>query len=131
MAPLNLILAAILVLMAAGWSFVQKGCHWHYQREANHLFQKIEVAEIKYKNINNRYLSFNFEKSIDALKKLKIDPEDANYYNFSVVEVNDRTFRIIAHLKDDILKKWYLHNPKTKITLIYEKEEGEKGKLIR
>ena len=128
---INLFLTALLVLLAAGWPFVQKGCHWNYQREANHLFQKIEAAEITYKNINTRYLSFNFEKSIDSFKQLKISPEDARYYNYSVEEVDNRTLRITAHLKPDILKKWYIHNPKTKIKLIYEKREGEKGKLSR
>ncbi|MBW1799414.1 MAG: hypothetical protein JRJ85_01660 [Deltaproteobacteria bacterium] len=128
---INLFLTALLVLLAAGWSFVQKGCHWHYQKEANHFFQKIEAAETKYKNINTRYLLFNFEKSIDSFKKLKIKPEDAKYYNYSVEELDDRTLRITAHLKPDILKKWYIHNPKTKITLIYEKRAGEKGELQR
>ena len=110
---------------------VQKGCHWNYQREANTFFQMIEAKEIKYKNINNRYLPFNIEKSTEALKELKIDPDDADYYNFSVEQPDQETFRIIAQLKPEILEKWYLHSPKTaKFRLIYEKKEGTKGKIV-
>ena len=127
---INFFIAACLVLAAAGWFLIQKGCHTYYQREANIFFEKIEKKEISYKNINNKYLPFNREKSAEALRTLKLDPEKAKYYNFSVQEIDRNTFRIIAHLKPEIIKKWYLHTSKSKFRLIYEKREGEKGRLV-
>jgi len=130
-AVINFFLAALLGLLAGGWFLVQKGCHWNYQREASAFFQKIEEKELKYKNINNRYLPFDIKKSAEALKQLKLDPDDADYHNYSVEQTDKQTFRIIALLKPEILKKWYLHSPKTtKFRLIYEKKDGKKGKLV-
>ena len=128
---INFLLAALLGLLAGGWFLIQKGCHWNYQREASAFFQKIEEKEQTYKNINNRYLPFKIEKSAEALKELKLNPHDVSYYDFSVEQPGQETFRIIAQLKPKILKKWYLHSPKTtKFRLIYEKKEGAKGKIV-
>jgi hypothetical protein len=127
---INFFIAACLVLAAAGWFLIQKGCHTYYRREADIFFEKIEKKEISYKNINNRYLPFNIEKSAEALEALKLDPKGAKYYNFSVEEIDNKTFRIIAYLKPEIIKKWYLHTPNAKFRLIYEKREGEKGRLV-
>lgn len=129
-ASINFFIAALLILAAAGWAFIQKGCHWHYQNEANAFFEKIEKKEIKYRNINNKYLPFNFKDSAEALKELRIDPGEAEYYDFSVEQTDEETLRIIAQLKPEILKKWYLHNPESKFKLVYEKKEGKKGRLI-
>lgn len=130
-AVINFFLAALLFLLAGGWFLIQKGCNWNYQREASAFFQKIEEKELKYKNINNRYLPFNIEKSKEALKELKLVPDDASYYDFSVEQSDQQTFRIIAQLKPEILQKWYLHSPKTtKFRLIYEKKEGAKGRVV-
>ena len=127
---INFFISACLVLAAAGWFLIQKGCHTYYQREANNFFEKIGKKEISYKNINNKYLPFNIEKSAEALKLLKLDPKEAKYYNFSVEEIDRNTFRIIDHLKPEIIKKWYLHTPKAKFRLVYEKRVGEKGRLV-
>ena len=129
-AVINFFLAALLFLLAGGWFLIQKGCHWNYQREANAFFKEIEEKELTYKNINNRYLPFSIKDSAEKLKELKLDPDDADYYNYSVEQKDRETFRIIAQLKPEILKKWYLHSPKSKLTLIYEKKEGEKGKIV-
>ena len=130
-AVINFFLAALLFLLAGGWFLIQKGCHWNYQREATAFFKEIEAKEIKYKSINNRYLPFSIKNSDEKLKELNIDPEDADYYNFSVEQPDQETFRIIAQLKPEILEKWYLHSPKTaKFRLIYEKKEGAKGKIV-
>lgn len=129
-ASINLLIAALLVLAAAGWAFVQKGCHSYYQREAMAFFEKIEKKEISYKNINNKYRSFTTNDSQNGLRELKIDPNESQYYTYSVEAPDRGTFRIFAHLKPELLKKWYLQNPRTKLRLVYEKKEGQKGKLV-
>jgi len=129
-ASINLFFAGLIVLLSAGWVFIQKGCNRSYQREANAFFEKIESKEIKHKNINNKHLPFNFKNSLESLKKLKIDPSDAEYYDYSVTEIDKTAFRIIARLKPEFLKKWYYHNPETKFRIIYEKRSGQKGRLI-
>jgi hypothetical protein len=129
-ASINMLIAAILVLGAAGWPYLQKAYHKYHQREANAFFEGIEAKEIKYKNINNKYLPFDLKGSAQALKKLRLNPDDAGYYDFSVQIVDRQTFRIIAQLKPRIVRKWYLHNPKAKFNLVYEKKEGEKGRRI-
>jgi hypothetical protein len=130
LAVFNLTVAALLVLLAAGWSLVQKGCHSYFQQEATSLFQKIEQGEIRYRNVNNRYLPFGLQESSKALKELRIDPAEARYFNYSVETIDNRGFRIVAHTKPEWLKRWYLHNPQSRFRLIYEKREGEKGTLI-
>ena len=119
------------MLLALGWTFVQKGCHWNYQREAVAFFKKIEAKQISYKNINNKYLPFNIANSTKALQELSIDPAEAEYFDFSVEPVDNQTFRIIARLKPHMVKKWYLHSSKTKFSLIYEKKAGEPGRLVQ
>jgi hypothetical protein len=130
-AAINLFLAALLVLAVAGWSFIQKGCHAYFQGEADAFFQKIEGKEVQYRNINNKYLPFTFEESAKALKELKLDPKGASYYDFSAQQTEGKGLRIIAQLKPEILKRWYLHNPKTELRLVYEKMEGQKGKRVQ
>lgn len=130
-ASLNLFLAALLVLAGAGWSFVQKGFHSYYQREAHAFFEKIEKGETTYRNKHNLYLPFGVDKSAEKLKELKIDPKDAKYFNYSVEVVDRTTYKIIAQLKPEIIKKWYLHNPKSKLQLVYEKREGRRGKIVK
>ena len=130
-ASINLFLAALLVLTGAGWPFVQRGFHSYIQREAHVFFEKIEQAETTYRNRQNRYLPFSIEKSAEGLKELKLNPKGARYFNYSV-EVPERTsYKIIAQLKPEIIRKWYLHNPKTKFQLVYEKKEGGKGRLMK
>ena len=129
-AVINFFLASLLFLLAGGWFLIQKGCRWNYQREATAFFKEIEEKELKYKNINNRYLPFSIKNSAEKLKELKLDPDDADYYDFSVEQPDKETFRIIAQLKPEIVKKWYLHSPKSKIRLIYEKKEGKQGNLV-
>ena len=130
-ASVNLLIAAILVLAAAGWPFVQRGCHAYYHREAWAFFEKIEQKQISYKNVHGKYLPFPFLENSKALKKLKVNPQDAKYYTFRVEVPRTNTFRIIAALKPEILKKWYLHNPKTKLRLVYEKKDKQKGRIVR
>ena len=77
-ASINLFIAAILVLGAAGWPYIQKGFHWYYQREANAFFLEIEKNEISYKNVNSKYLPFNIKNSTKALKTLNLRPERAS-----------------------------------------------------
>ena len=127
---INFFLAALLFLLAGSWFLIQKGCNWNYQREATAFFKEIEAKELKYKSIKNRYLPFSIKNSTEKLKELKLDPDDADYYDFSVEQPNQETFCIIAQLKPKILKKWYLLSPKSKIRLVYEKKEGKKGKLV-
>lgn len=129
-ASINLLIAALLVLAAAGWSLIQKGCHSYYQREAAAFFEKIEKNEISYKNINNKYLPFTVTDSSKALRKLKLNSKQTKYYDFSVEAPTRQTFQIIAHLKPEILNKWYLHNRKTLLRLVYEKKEGQKGRIV-
>ena len=129
-ATINFFLAAVLILAAAGWSLVQKGCNAYFLREANAFFEKIEERQVRYRNVNNRYLPFTFEESAKALKELKIDFKDAHYYNYSATETGDRALRITAQAKPEMLRKWYLHNPKTEADLVYEKREGQKGKRV-
>jgi len=129
-ASINFLLAGLLVLATAGWSFVQRGCHSQFQREAKAFFQKIEEAEIRYKNVNNRYLLFDLKESDKALRNLKIDPGKAKYFGYGVEPMDNQGFRIIAYAKPEMLKKWYLHGPKAKFRLVYEKKEGEKGALL-
>lgn len=129
LAPVNLFIAAILVLSAAGWSFIQKGCHAYYQKEATALFKLIEEKETRYRNINGKYLPFSVEDSAHALKKLKIAVK-RKYYNFSAEQTETRTLRITAYLKPEILNKWYLHNPGARLRLVYEKKEGQPGRLV-
>ena len=103
----------------------------YIQREAHAYFEKIEQAETTYRNRHNWYLPFSIEKSAEGLKELNLDPKDARYFNYSV-EVPERTsYKIIAQLKPEIIRKWYLHNPKTKFQLVYEKKEGMKGRLVK
>jgi len=130
-ASVNLFLAALLVLGGAGWSFVQKGYHSYYQREAHAFFEKIEQGETTYRNRHNLYLPFGVDKSTEKLKELKIDPKDAKYYNYSVEVVDRTTYKIIAQLKPEIIKKWYLHNPQSKLQLVYEKKEGRMGRILK
>ena len=130
-ASVNLFLAALLVLTGAGWSFVQKGYHSFYQREAHAFFEKIEKGETTYRNRHNLYLPFGVDKSPEKLKELKIDPKDADYFNYSVEVVDKTSYKIIAQLKPEIIKKWYLHNPESKLQLVYEKKEGRRGKIVR
>lgn len=129
-ASVNFLLAGLLVLATAGWSFVQRGCHSHFQGEAMAFFQKIEEAEIRYKNVNNRYLLFDMKESDKALKDLKIDPRQAKLFRYGVEQMENQGFRIIAYARPEMLKKWYLHGPKAKFRLAYEKREGEKGTLV-
>lgn len=130
LASINFFLAALLVLAAAGWPFVQEGFNALYMREATAFFSRIEGGETTYKNRNNRYLPFTVDKSAGALKELKISPGDATYCNFAVEVKDPLTLRIVAYLKPDILKKWYLHHPDRPFAWTYERREGEKGKLI-
>lgn len=130
-ATINFFLAGLLVLAAAGWSLVQKGCNAYSQREANAFFEKIEEREVRYRNVNNRYLPFTFEESAKAFKELKIDSKVARYFSYSAVETGDRVLRITAQAKPEMLRKWYLYTPKTEANLVYEKKEGQKGKRVR
>jgi hypothetical protein len=130
-ATINFFLAGLLILAAAGWSIVQKGCNAYFQREANAFFEKIEERQVRYRNVNNRYLPFTFEENAKAFKELKIDPKDAHYYDYSATETGDRVLRIAAQAKPEMLRKWYLHNPGTEVSLVYEKREGQKGKRVR
>jgi hypothetical protein len=130
-ATINFFLAGLLVLAAAGWSLVQKGCNAYVQREANAFFERIEEKQVRYRNVNNRYLPFNFDESTKAFKELKIDGKDARYYNYSAMETADRALRITAQARPELLKKWYLYNPRTEALLVYEKKEGQKGKRVR
>lgn len=130
-ASINLFIAALLVLAAAGWSFVQKGFHSFYQGEAHAFFEKIEKGETTYRNKHNLYLPFGVDKSVEKLKELKIDPKDAKYFNYSVEAVDRTSYKIIAQLKPEIIKKWYLHNPESKLQLVYEKKEGRRGRVVK
>jgi hypothetical protein len=130
LALINLVLAGLLVLGAAGWSLIQSGCHSYYQREAKAFFQMIEQEELRYRNKQSKLLPFQVKDSLTALKQLNINPKEARYFDFSVEQQGDQGFRIIAYLKPDILRKWYLHNPKSEFHLVYEKKEGQKGVLI-
>ena len=130
-ASVNLFLAALLIIAGAGWSFVQKGCHSIYQRETTSLFKQIEKGETTYRNRHNLYLPFGVVESAEKLKELKIDPKEAKYYNYSVEVVDRTTYKIIAQLKPEIIKKWYLHNPKSKLQLVYEKTEGRRGRVVK
>jgi hypothetical protein len=125
----NFVLAGLFMLSAAGWSFIQKGCGYYRQREAISLFEIIEQGETRYRNVNNRYLPFTYQESAKALKELKVDPKEINYYDFSVESPDGQTLRISAHLKPDVLRKWYLNQPQSLYRLFYEKKEGQKGKL--
>ncbi len=129
-ATINFFLAGLLVIAAAGWSFVQKGCNAYSQREANNFFEQIADREIRYRNVNNRYLPFTFEESTKAFKELKIDPKGARDYSYSVMETANRTLRITAQAKPEMLRKWYMYSPKTEASLVYEKKEGQKGKRV-
>jgi hypothetical protein len=130
-ASVNLFLAALLVLAGAGWSFVQKGYHSYYEREAKSFFEKIEKGETAYRNRHNLYLPFGVDKSTEKLKELKINPKEAEYYNYSVEVLDRTTYRIIAQLKPEIIKKWYLHNPDSKLQLVYEKKDGRRGRIVK
>lgn len=130
-AVVNLTLAALLVLGALGWSFIQGGCHSYFQKEAIAFFQSIETEEIKYRNVNNRFLPFSLQDSAKGLKELKIDPKKAVYFDYSVEQTDRQTISIIAQLKPEVIKRYYLNNPRTKFRLLYERREGEKGRLIQ
>ena len=130
-ATINFFLAGLLILAAAGWSLVQKGCNAYFQREATAFFEKIEDREVRYRNVNNRYLPFTFEESTKKFKELKVDAKGAHYYDYSAMETVDRALRITAQAKPEMLRKWYLYNPKTEANLVYVKKEGQKGKRVR
>jgi len=130
-ATINFFLAGLLVLLAAGWSFVQKGCHSYYQREAHAFFEKIGEREVTYKNRNGRFLPFNIKEDKKAFEELNLSREKNRYFDFSVEEKDEQTIKIIATLKPEIVAKWYLHNPKTRMKLIYEQRTGAKGKLVK
>jgi hypothetical protein len=129
-ASINLLLAGILVLAAAGWPFIQKGWHGWIQREAKGFFEQIEQAEYRYKNVNNRYLTFSMQGSDKGLKELRLDPEEAENFIYSVESLGRQGFRIIAHAGPEVLEKWYLHGPRAKFRLIYEKKANEKGRFL-
>ncbi len=129
-ARINFSIAALFVLTAVCWPFIQQGMNWYYQRELNAFFDRIEKGEIKHKLIYNKYLPFGMKDNAVQLKKLDLDAKDAKYFNFAVVEKDDRTFFIIAQLKQEIFKRWYLNGTKTKLRVIYEKKEGETGRLV-
>lgn len=130
LATVALLLSGVLVLLAAGWPLIQKGYHYIYEREALSYFQKIEEGETRYRNVNNRFLPFTVQESAKALQELRLNPKEPRYYDFTVELADDKTFRIIASLKQRILGKWYLHNAQSRLWLIYEKKDGQKGKMI-
>ena len=127
---INFFLAGLLVLSAAGWPLVQSGCDSIFQKEAKAFFQKIQDAEVRYKNVNNRYLLFGLKECDKTLRELKIDPREAKYFSYGVEHIDNQGFRITAYAKPEMLNKWYFHGPKTKFLLVYEKREGEKGRLL-
>jgi hypothetical protein len=129
-ARINFSIAALFVLAAVCWPFVQQGVNWYYKRELNAFFELIEKGEIKHKLIYNQYLPFGIKNNADPFEKLELDSKDTKYFNFAVVEKDDRTFFIIAQFKPEIFKRWYLNTTKTKLRYIYEKKEGETGRLV-
>ena len=56
---------------------------------------------------------------------------DPGSYDYSVEERDEQTIRIIATLKPKIVAKWYLHNPKAAMKLVYEQKTGAKGRLLK
>jgi hypothetical protein len=126
----NFVIAGLLVLLAVSWPFLQKGCHWYYQREAKAHFDKIAEAEIHYKLVNNKYLPFGLRNNSSQLEELELDLKDADHYRFSVVVKDPETFHIIAHLNQKTLKRWYLNPADTRVKLVYEKREGKEGRII-
>jgi hypothetical protein len=129
-ARINFSIAALFVLAAVCWPFVQMGVNWHYGREAKTFINKIEEGEIRYKLIHNRYLHFGRNNSALQLKALDIDPEDGRDFDVAVVDKDPRTFFIIAQLRPHLLKRWYLNGTRTKLRYIYEKREGRSGRFV-
>ena len=126
----NFFVAAILVLAAVSWPYVQKATDWYYQREAKAFFKVIEEKEIQYSLKNNRYLSFEMQKNAKQLKELDLNLNKAKYYDYAVIEIDTETFHIIAQLRPKIIKKWLLNGPNTKLALVYEKKVGKEGRIL-
>ena len=130
-AKYNYLIAAILVLTAVSWPYVQKKLdEWLYQPEAREFFELIQEKQLMYNLTNNRYLPFKFKKNEKELKALDLNLKDAKYYDFGVIEVDKQTLHIIAQLKPKIIKRWYLIGPKTKLELVYEKTAGKPGRIL-
>ena len=132
-AKYNYLIAAILVLAAVSWPYVQeKYDEWVYQREAKQFFELIQEKQLKYSLTNNRYLPFKFQNNEKELKALGLNLKKAKYYDFGVVEVDNQTIHIIAQLKPKVIKRWYLilTGPKTKLELVYEKKAGKPGRIL-
>lgn len=129
LATTNFMLAGVLVLGAIGWPLIQKGLDYYRQREAIALFERIEQGQVRYRNVNSRYLPFTLQGSGKALRELKINPKEITYYDFSVETPDGQTLRISAHLKPTVLRKWYLLQPQSPHRLFYEKKEGQKGRV--
>ena len=130
-AKYNYLIAAILVLAAVSWPYVQKKTdEWVYQREAKQFFELIQEKQLKYSLINNRYLPFKFQNNEKELNALDLNLKKAKYYDFGVIEIDNQTFHIIAQLKPKVIKRWYLIGSKTKLELVYEKKAGKPGRIL-
>ena len=127
---INFSIAALVVFAALCWPLIQKGMNWSYQREANAFFEKIKDSQIRHKLIHSQYLPFGTKNNADQLKKLELVLKDATYFDFAVVEKDARTFLIIAQLKPQMIKRWYLNGTNTKLRVMYEKREGETGRFV-
>ena len=126
----NFFVAAILVLAAVSWPYVQKATDWYYQREAKAFFKVIEEKEIQYSLKNNKYLPFGMQNNAIQLKELDLSLNKVKYYDYALIEIDNETFHIIAQLKPKIVKRWFLNGPKTKLELIYEKKVGKTGRIF-
>ena len=130
-AKYNYLIAAILVLAAVSWPYVQKKVdEWFYQPEAKQFFELIQEKQLKYSLTNNKYLSFKFQNNEKELNELDLNLNKAKYYDFGVIEVDNQTIHIIAQLKPKVLKRWYLIGPKTRLELVYEKKAGKPGRIL-
>lgn len=127
---INFSIAALVVFTALCWPLIQKGMNWYYQREANAFFEKIKDCQIRHKLIHSQYLPFGTKNNADQLKKLELDLKEAKYFDFAVVEKDARTVLIIAQLKPQMIKRWYLNGANTKLRYMYEKREGETGRFV-
>jgi len=117
---INFLISAFLILAAICWPYIQKGVNWYYTREAKAVFLKITKNEINYRAIYNKYLPFGIQENADQLKKLTLDLKDRKYFDYGVFQKGEKTYEIIAQMKPEVLKKWYLIGPKAELRLVKE-----------
>ena len=119
-ADINFLISAFLILTAICWPYIQKGVNWYYKREANVIFMKITKSEINHRARYSKYLPFGIHENTEQLNTLTLDLKDRKYFDYGVFQKGGKTYEIIAQMKPELLKKWYLIGPKAEVRLVKE-----------